>query len=157
VTQAGPDIPLRRSQRRRFEVVLQSLDEALSRLETLVSAPETLDRPLHRLVADIAPDRLQRARPLVQALRARITEGIARMDLQPGVMRTSQYVRAILSTQRIQLEDSRAAALRGYAALRPEAAARVEQYVGAMVDDLDALTHTLLAPTSPDESTDGNQ
>jgi len=146
MSQPRPPIALRPTQRRRFEAVLTSLDDALVKIEQLVGAPQTLERRLTHVVADVPSTLLEQAQPLLKSLRTRINEGVERMDLHPTVLRTSQHVRAVLSLQVIQFEDSRTKAMLGYGALPPESGLEVERYVQAMIDDLAELRHLLLPP-----------
>lgn len=146
MTDRRSPIVLRDSQRRRFEVALAALEEALVRVEQLVVAPDGLQRPLTRVVADIAPERMHAAEPRMRALRLLADQGIARMRLRPSVLRASQHVRALLSTQLVRFEDCGPSAMRGYAAIDSATAQQVEVFVEEILVELGELRRLLLAP-----------
>jgi hypothetical protein len=139
-------IPLNGPQRLHFEVILASLEEAVSDVEQIALGSAHTARRLKRMENDLPPRFWERAAPHVASLRAHaamLTSVLGLKGLESSANRT---VRAVLTAQAVQIEDSLSSHLRGYGPVDPDVPARLDPALLAIKDDLDAMRALLHAP-----------
>jgi hypothetical protein len=124
---------LNANHRRHYEVVFARLEDALSQLAE-PTVPFS-DREPHALT--IIHDDLPRgfavaAAPLVDRARRLIRDAAAHWGLLPRKISRRRVVRASLTAQLIQLEESSASGLRGYGAVREGAAGEIDPVIAEL-------------------------
>jgi hypothetical protein len=128
---AGP-FPLNEPQRRRFAVILASLEDALDAISSAAadSAPDT--RRMTALANDLPEGFLQQAAPAIAALRRELTQLADALHLEAHPESKARLVRSVLTGQLNQIQDSYARKLRGYGRVDPELAPQLDPIMEAM-------------------------
>lgn len=130
-------------QRRHFEVVLASLEEAMVRIEQLSGAHDAEARLLTKEAHDVPVDFLERVAPLIASIRGRL-EALARsLDLQPRRPSTHRMIRALLTAQIVHLQDSDARRLRAYGEVDPRVSSVLDPELRALERELHGILDAL--------------
>lgn len=130
-------------QRRHFEVVFASLEDALVRIEQLVAVTEPDARLLTKRSADVRSDFSDRASPFVASIRERLCRLAPAMELEQTRSSTARTIRALLNAQIVHLQDSQARRLRAYGEVDPRAATTLDPELQAIERDLFGILETL--------------
>lgn len=136
-------IPLNGPQRLHFEVVLASLEKALSRLEQIALGMEHTGCRLTRMDDDLPESFWEDASPLVERLRAQVAALSIAMGLKARHTPSRRTVRALLTSQIVKIEDSSSGRLRGYGAVDPAVEGRLDPALEALQRDLHAVLDLL--------------
>jgi len=125
-------------QRRHFEVLLSELEAALDRIEALGQSAQ------RRGVLSVMDDDLpagfpERARPLLDALRAEIARFAGQLGLSQLRRSRRRAVEALILAETISIDDSSAGQLRGYGAVDPRFATQVAPALAGLRRQLLAL------------------
>ncbi len=139
-------LPMNDPQRTHFEVVLSSLENALLRIEELARGAAADQRVLSTLAPDLPPGFAARAGPPIESVRATVRDLTAAMRLESRSTSSFRTVRALLTSQIVQLEDSEAKRLRGYGPVDPRLAAALNPALESMRADLGAIREALEHP-----------
>lgn len=139
-------IPLNGPQRLHFEVILASLEKALSRLELIALGREHSGCRLTRMDDDLPESFREGAAPLVERLRAQVAALSAALALTERHTSSKRLARALLTSQIVKIEDSSSGRLRGYGAVDPAVEARLDPALHALQGDLHAVLDLLSAP-----------
>jgi hypothetical protein len=142
----APSIPLNGPQRRHFEVVLASLEDALLRVEQLASGTGTDARELTQVDHDVPPAFAVALGPSLAALRAQVSALARSMALEGRRPSTKRTIRAVLTSQIVHLEDSDARRLRGYGEVDPRVPALLDPALAALIGELRELLFALEHP-----------
>ena len=126
------ELPLTEPQRRRFAVILASLEDALVNIERQASDTAPDARRLTALEHDLPPDFAERAAPAIAVLRARLRALADAMHLETHHESRTRRIGAMLTSQMNQIQDSYARKLRGYGKVDPELAPRLDPVVEEM-------------------------
>jgi hypothetical protein len=146
VSDSETDIPLNENQRRHFEVVLASLEDALVRTEQMSGPTGIDDRLLTHIAHDVPPEFGSASAPAIAAIRAEIARLAQTMHLEGRRPSTRRMMRAILVSQIVHLEDSDARRLRAYGSVDPRLASTLDPALGALIDILRGLLYDLEHP-----------
>ncbi len=144
--QPAEPIPLNDPQRLHFEVILASLEKALSRIEQISMGTEHADCRLTRMDEDLPANFQARAAPLVEQLRAQVASLSTAMGLRERHASSVRTLRAVVTSQLVKIEDSSSSRLRGYGAVDPLVEARLDPALHALQGDLHALLDLLSPP-----------
>ncbi|MDQ6831105.1 MAG: hypothetical protein M3081_19760 [Gemmatimonadota bacterium] len=125
---------LSKHQRRHVEVVMSTLEEAVTEIEWLASSGAVRAGSLKVMHDDLPPGFLDRAGPLLVRLRERIAHAAEMLGLPPRRQSRKGAVRAIVTGAVIRLEDINPSQLRGYGTVDSRFAAEVQP----MIDELRA-------------------
>lgn len=149
-------IPLNDPQRLHFEVILASLEKALSRVEQISLRMEHAGCRLTRVDQDLPENFWALAAPLVESLRAQVASLSTAMALKERHTSSKRLVRAVVTSQLVKLEDSSSSRLRGYGAVDPAVEARLDPALSALQQDLHAVLD-LLSPPDRDGQRSGSR
>ena len=130
-------------QRRRFEVVLASLEDALARVEELTGARGPDTRALTHVEHDVPSHFARSTAPLIASLRRRITTLAQAMALEPRRPSTRRTIRALLTAQIVHLQDSGSQRLRAYGNVDRSIPERLDPELDALVRDLSGMLDAL--------------
>ena len=144
-------IPLNGPQRLHFEVILASLEKALSRLELIALGREHSGCRLTRMDNDLPESFWECATPLVERLRAQVASLSTAMALTERHTSPKRLVRALLTSQIVRIEDSSASRLRGYGAVDPAVLGLLDPALHALQGDLHAMLDLLSHPVAGDQ------
>jgi hypothetical protein len=136
-------IPLNGPQRLHFEVILASLEKALSRLELIAQGREHGGCRLTRMDGDLPDAFWEGAAPIVERLRAKVASLATAMALTERHTSSKRLVRTLLTAQLLKIEDSSSSRLRGYGAVDPAVEGRLDPALEALQLDLHAVLDLL--------------
>jgi phage I-like protein len=135
-------IPLTGPQRLHFEVVLASLETVLVEVETSIAGAKP-SGSLTRIEHDLPERFLRQAGPLIEALRAQIDALSAALGLAGSRRSATRVVGATLTSQLVHLDDCYADRLRGYGAVDPGVAPRLDPAIDGLRDSVARLLDLL--------------
>ena len=130
-------------QRRHFEVVFASLEDALARVEQLAASTGPDVRLLTQRSADARTDFSERASPIIASIRERLGKLVRAMALEAKHPSTARTIRALLNAQIVHLQDSNARHLRAYGDVDPRATTTLDPELQAIERDLFAILEAL--------------
>jgi len=136
-------IPLNGPQRLHFEVILASLEKALSRLELIAQGREHAGCRLTRMDGDLPDAFWEGAAPIVERLRAKVASLSTAMALTERHTSAKRLVRTLLTAQLLKIEDSSSGRLRGYGVVDPAVEGRLDPALEALQLDLHAVLDLL--------------
>lgn len=136
---AGDEMPVNGPQRRHFEVVLASLENALVHVETLARADSPDARRLTQVEHDLPAGMFERMVPRIAALREHLSRLAAGMRLEAHVRSEARTINALLTSQIVHIQDSYAHTLRGYGDVDPRLAAQLDPVMESIERELVAL------------------
>jgi len=136
-------IPLNGPQRLHFEVILASLEKALSRLELIALGKEHDGCRLTRMDGDLPDAFWEGAAPIVGRLRAKVASLSTAMALAERHTSSKRLVRTLLTAQLLKIEDSSSGRLRGYGVVDPAVEGRLDPALEALQLDLHAVLDLL--------------
>lgn len=137
------EIRLNAHQRRRFEVLLASVEDALLVVDELSTPVRADDRALTKVRDDLPQGFAGRVAPNVARARARLVALANALSIearQPSARRT---IEALLTAEIVRLQDSEASKLGGYGAVDPSVATALDPVVRALEADLTAIRRAL--------------
>jgi hypothetical protein len=143
VSDTGGFPELNGPQRRHFEVVFASLEDALVRVEQLAATTVPDARLLTERDADVRKGFTASAGPLIGSIRARLGRLVEAMDLGKKRPSTTRTIHALLNAQIIHLQDSNARRLSAYGNVDPRAATTLDPELQAIEHDLFAILDAL--------------
>jgi len=133
---------LNANHRRHYEVVFARLEDALSQLaEPTVPFSDREPHALTIIHDDLPPGFADAAAPRIARARQLIRAAATRWGLTPRQVSRRRVLRASLTAQLIQLEESRASGLRGYGEVGEGAAVEIDPVIA----ELHPLVAELLA------------
>ena len=130
-------------QRRHFEVVLASLEDALVRIEQLAGTTGPDARLLTQRSADVRAGFSGRVAAPIASIRERIGRLVRALELGAKQPSTARTIRALLNAQIVHLEDSNAHRLRAYGNVDPRAATALDPELQALERDLFAILEAM--------------
>lgn len=136
-------IPLNGPQRLHFEVILASLEKALSRLELIAQGREHGGCRLTRMDGDLPDAFWEGAAPIVERLRAKVASLSTAMALTERHTSAKRLVRTLMTAQLLKIEDSSSGRLHGYGAVDPAVEGRLDPALEALQLDLHAVLDLL--------------
>lgn len=139
MSEAGVKFPLSEPQRRHFEVILASLENALLEVEQLARADSPDARRLTQLEDDLPDGFLDRSQEAVERLRRQLRQLADQMQLEAQHHSKGRTIGAILTAQVTQIQDSYARMLRGYGHVDPDLAPRLDPELASMEEELAEL------------------
>lgn len=134
-------ITLNDNQRRHFEVLLTRLEDSLSTIEMLLAAPPR--RRLTQLTDDVSPAFRTLAAAEVPRLRGQVERLAVALGLRPNVVSLRRVIGAALTTDAIRLEDSLSSQIRGYGAVDPSVAERLDPALRRLAESLQRIGSAL--------------
>jgi hypothetical protein len=130
-------------QRRHFEVVLASLEDALVRIEQLAGATGPDARLLTQRSADVRAGFSARVAAPIASIRERIGRLVRATKLEARRPSTARTIRALLNAQIVHLQDSSAHRLRAYGDVDPRATTTLDPELQAIERDLFGILEAL--------------
>jgi len=134
-------IELNDNQRRHFEVLLTRLEDSLATIEMLLAAPPP--RHLTQLTDDVSPGFRVLAEAEIPRLRQQVERMAAALGLRPNVVSLRRIIGAALTTDAVRVQDSLASQMRGYGAVDPSVAVRLDPALLRLADSLQQIASTL--------------
>ena len=134
-------IHLNDNQRRHFEVLLSRLEDSLATIETLLAAPR--HRHLTQLADDVSPAFRTLAESEIPRLRQHVERLAVALGLRPNVVSLRRIIGASLTTDAVRLEDSLSSQMRGYGAVDPSLAERLDPALMHLAESLQDLSAAL--------------
>lgn len=142
---------LNTNHKRRLLVTLGHIDELLDEAEHMLASVRS-GRAFPRFVADVTPLQARVLADYFARLRETMLARLPELGLEPNppAISTLRALKVQLIAAGVALEDSRAAAMRGYGAISTEDAAAIERVLSELHGQLERI-ETFLAE-SPDQS-----
>ena len=134
-------IQLNDNQRRHFEVLLSRLEDSLATIETLLAAPRP--RHLTQVAADVSPAFRALAASEIPALRREVERIALALNLRPNIVSLRRIIGAALTTDAVRVEDSLSSQMRGYGAVDPTVAERLDPALLRLAQSLEVLASAL--------------
>jgi len=134
-------IEINDNQRRHYEVLLSRLEDSLTKVESLLSTP----RPQQLTIVenDVSPAFRAHAESEIPRIRRQLERMARALSLQPRTVSLRRAISATLTTDAIRIEDSLSAHMRGYGAVDPSIAERLDPALLDLADSLVALAASL--------------
>ncbi len=129
-------LKLGENHRRVFSIVLRGLEQMCMEIESWLEKRPGL---LCRVEMDLSSEQQEDLRQLVGRMRAEIRRLAAEIEVDPGVKSVRRAVRAVLSSNIVQLEESDASRLRGYGQLSEEAAIKIDAEMAHLIALLEQM------------------
>jgi len=136
---------LNEHQRRHFAVILASLENALEEIVALAAHDASDGRHLTELAHDIPEGYYQRVRPAIDAIRTQLVQLAEAMQVEPHLQSKGRTIRAMLTAQINQLQDSYARTLKRYGAVDPHLASALDPRLEAIEQALTEMRAALRA------------
>jgi hypothetical protein len=134
-------IQLNDNQRRHFEVLLTRLEDSLATIERILAAPPV--RHLTQLTDDVSPAFRTLAEAEIPRLREQVERMALALGLRPNVVSLRRIIGAALTTDAVRVQDSLASQMRGYGAVDPSVAERLDPALLRLADALQQLGSAL--------------
>jgi hypothetical protein len=134
-------IKLNDNQRRHFEVLLTRLEDSLATIERILAAPPV--RHLTQLTDDVSPAFRTLAEAEIPRLREQVERMALALGLRPNVVSLRRIIGAALTTDAVRLQDSLASQMRGYGAVDPSVAERLDPALLRLAESLQHLGSAL--------------
>lgn len=134
-------IRLNDNQRRHFEVLLSRLEDSLATIEALLASPRP--RQLTQLADDVSPDFRALAEAEFPRLRGQVERMAVALGLRPNIVSLRRIIGAALTTDAVRVEDSLSSQMRGYGAVDPSLAERLDPALLRLAESLEYLASAL--------------
>ena len=134
-------IQLNDNQRRHFEVLLSRLEDSLVTIEALLTAPRR--RQLTQVTDDVPPGFRTLAEVEIPRLRGQVERMAVALGLRPNVVSLRRIIGATLTTDAVRVQDSLASQMRGYGAVDPSVAERLDPALLRLAESLQHLGSAL--------------
>jgi hypothetical protein len=134
-------ITLNGNQRRHFEVLLARLEDSLATIERLLAAPPL--GHLTQLADDVSPAFRTLAEAEIPRLRGQVERMAVALGLRPNTVSLRRIIGAALTTDAVRLQDSLSPQLRGYGAVDPSVAERLDPALMRLAESLQFLNSAL--------------